>query len=159
MDVWDQEDDVVEPLNGHRSSTGQAAQAVVDTAGITVPATAPAVPPPADLRTFPTLESWVNDWFTVVFARYPGAGRRWCPLWWQHPEAVHRLKDLYWAWEVLRLKDDLGMSVWLEQMDRQRDRLMADDGPFMNCSEDSHQLPPRLPVVPAPQGYWDGTND
>lgn len=105
---------------------------------------------------FGNVEEWVNGWFVRVFARHPGPNRRWCARWWDHPEAIHRLEDLWRSWEALRLKEDLGMSTWLrEHLDPQRDRLMADGGPFHSCDESQHHRPPELPTTAAPAGFWD----
>ena len=113
---------------------------------------------PAAQRMYPNLEAWVSGWFVRTFARYPGPDRRWCAKWWHHPEAIHRLEDLWRSWEALRLRDDLGMSTWLrEHLDPQRDRLMAEGGPFHSCDKDNHELPPDLPVKPAPDGWWQMT--
>jgi hypothetical protein len=113
---------------------------------------------PMAQRVFPDLEAWVTGWFVQVFARHPGPDRRWCSKWWDHPEAIHRLEDLWRSWEALRLRDDLGMSTWLrEHLDPQRDRLMADAGPFQSCDKTEHNRPPDLPVVPAPEGWWRRT--
>jgi len=113
---------------------------------------------PRAQRVYPNLEAWVAGWFVRTFARYPGPDRRWCARWWDHPEAIHRLEDLWRSWEALRLKEDLGMSTWLrEHLDPQRDRLMAEGGPFHSCDKDNHELPPDLAAVPAPAGWWEMT--
>lgn len=112
--------------------------------------------PPNPARFYPTLEMWVSKWFVHAFAAHPGPNRRWCSQWWDHPEAIYRLEDLWRSWETLRLNKNLGMSTWLrEHLDPQRDRLMSDNGPFMSCDVGQHNPPEPLRVDPAPKGFWD----
>lgn len=115
---------------------------------------APQPDPPVLQRVYPGVDAWVTEWFAPMFARHTGPDRRWCAYWWEHEEAVLLLQDMWRAWETLRLKEDLGMSVWIrEHLYPLLDRLMAEGGPFQSCAEDQHNPPPALPVRPAPAGW------
>src|SRR4051812_29699078 len=48
-----------------------------------------------------SLDAWVNDYFTVVFARAVGGEMRWCSQWRDHREALTRLEALWRSWETL----------------------------------------------------------
>src|SRR5579875_3030989 len=61
---------------------------------------------------FPDLESWVNGFFVVTFAR-PGSEACWCERWWDHPEAVLRLDALWRTWEAAALDPVHGAADWL----------------------------------------------
>ncbi|GAB93457.1 DUF4913 domain-containing protein [Gordonia rhizosphera] len=76
--------------------------------------------------------------------------RRWCPRWFEHPEAVSRLEALWRAYEALRLDPATGMSTWWrDHADYHMKMLMAPDGPFEACSADqghSDRTPTELPT-------------
>ncbi len=62
--------------------------------------------------------------------------------WWEHDEAVSRLKALWHAWEVLRLQPGTGIGTWYrEHLDHQLPILMGARGPFYQCSETVHREP------------------
>jgi hypothetical protein len=112
----------------------------------------PAVPPSG----FTSLEQWVTEWFAIVYARRTGGEARWCPCWWAHAEAIHRLEALWAAWEALRLDPKLGMGVWYrDHLDHQLPILTSQRGPFAACNVDRHSPPDPLPVRPAPPRWWD----
>ena len=114
--------------------------------------------PPAPEPAFPTVETWVTEWFAPTFAHRPGSTIRWCPVWWEHAEAIVRLTMLWRTWEVLRLDAAVGMGSWFrDHLDPQLHILMGPDGPFSACDVDgerAHNPPPELPVRAAPAGYW-----
>jgi len=113
---------------------------------------------PAPEPAFPTVETWVAEWFAPTFARRPGGTIRWCPVWWEHAEAIVRLTMLWRTWEVLRLDPAVGMGTWFrDHLDPQMHILLGPDGPFSACEVEgdrAHNPPPELPVQPAPAGYW-----
>lgn len=112
---------------------------------------------PAELR-YPDLRTWVEEFYVVAFARPTGAEYRWCPMWWDHVEAILRLESLWRAWEYLRLDGQTGMAVWLrDHLDHQLPRLMAPAGPFARCSADRasrpHEPDQMLTAIHPPAGW------
>ena len=88
------------------------------------------------------LADWVSDHFVPVFRRTLGGEYRWCGQWWEHDEAVSRLKALWHAWEVLRLQPGTGIGTWYrEHLDHQLPILLGARGPFYQCSETVHREP------------------
>ena len=105
-------------------------------------------------------EDWVSDYFVPMFRRTLGGEYRWCAQWWQHAEAISRLSALWQAWEVHRLQPGTGISLWYrEHLDHHLPILMGPRGPFYQCSEDTHREPHEAALVPAPDGWWDTTDD
>lgn len=108
---------------------------------------------------YATVEAWVTEMFGPIIRRpRVGQGWRWCPQWWQHPEAVARLEALWRSWEYLRLDGTTGMSVWWRDhcdphlaalTDRER-------SPFAQCSESKGHVgeDEPLPIEPTPAGWW-----
>lgn len=93
---------------------------------------------------YPSLESWVAEFFTLTFRRAFGGEFRWCPQWQDHPEAVLRLDALWRAYESLRSDGPLGMATWLTNfLDPQMAVLLGRGGPFGQCSTDRHTVGPR----------------
>ncbi|PXY16644.1 hypothetical protein BAY60_36070 (plasmid) [Prauserella muralis] len=107
---------------------------------------------------YPDVEAWVTDWFAQIIRRPRIKGWRWCPQWWQHPEAIDRLEALWRAWEALRLDGTTGMSVWWrDHCDPHLAALTDQDrSPFKQCSEERGHVgeDEPLPVEPAPSGFW-----
>lgn len=88
---------------------------------------------------YPSLESWVDEFFTPTFRRAFGGEFRWCSRWQDHPEAVLRLDALWRAHESLRSDGPLGMATWLTSfLDPQLIILLGRAGPFSQCSQDRH---------------------
>ncbi|MBA3489034.1 MAG: DUF4913 domain-containing protein, partial [Longispora sp.] len=68
---------------------------------------------------YPSVTEWITGWLahnlerrvrgTSANAHIPA---RWCPTWWDHPEAVARLTALWRAWEALQPDPGSGMSSW-----------------------------------------------
>jgi hypothetical protein len=111
---------------------------------------APAEPAFADVQT------WVEDYFVLVFGRSVGGEFRWCPRWWDHVEAITRLEALWRTWEHLRLDPQTGIAVWLrDHLDHQLPRLMAPTGPFARCTPDRHEPDRPLPATPPPPTWPD----
>ncbi|GAB3463310.1 hypothetical protein GCM10027570_50450 [Streptomonospora sediminis] len=90
------------------------------------------------------LVTWVNDFLVPVYAGpleggSSGAGPApWCPVWWEHHEAVGRLHALRLAYEELadtRVSGPSGPAVWhRDHLDPALDRLRSPEGPFAACS-------------------------
>lgn len=85
-------------------------------------------------------------------------GRHWCPEWWQHPEAVARLKSLFEAYK--QADEDNTMSAWwVQHWDPQSRILFSPVGPFKNCQRQhafldrAQDYTPRLVTV-APPADW-----
>ena len=102
---------------------------------------------------FPDLESWVHEFFVLTFGRYAEQGR-WCPRWWDHPEAVLRLDALWRTWEAASLDPVHGVADWIHhRLDHNLAELFSVDGPFALCAEGRHVPTPVLPVSPPPDNF------
>ncbi|GAA4903753.1 DUF4913 domain-containing protein [Streptomonospora salina] len=91
------------------------------------------------------LVTWVNEFLVPV---YVGAGEdlkgdadgraAWCPVWWEHHEAVGRLHALRLAYRELSdtaVSGPSGPAVWhREHLDPALERLRSPRGPFAACS-------------------------
>jgi hypothetical protein len=110
---------------------------------------------------YATLGDWVTDWLGQVVERRvrtedvstKGYLARWCPSWWDHPEAVSRLGALWRAWESLRLDPSVGMSTWWrDHWDPHWGDLTSEYGPFSTCTEEGKHIGPAapLPLTPPP---------
>lgn len=107
---------------------------------------------------FPDLESWVNGFFVITFAR-PSGQIRWCANWWDHPEAVLRLDAMWRTWEAAALDPVRGMAAWLrDHLDPNLGILFSSTGPFADCSDGRHVKPPELPVSATPPKWWSASN-
>jgi hypothetical protein len=107
---------------------------------------------------FPDLESWVNGFFVLTFAR-PGCEVSWCERWWDHPEAVLRLDALWRTWEAAALDPVRGVADWLrDYLDPGLLMLLSPAGPFAGCREGTHAGPSALPVSPAPPRWWSASH-
>ncbi|MBW0115285.1 DUF4913 domain-containing protein [Pseudonocardia sp. KRD-169] len=59
----------------------------------------------------------------------------WCPLWWEHPEAVFRLEALRRAWTELAPEPGAAMSIWIrDHLDPCLRELLTPLGPFADCA-------------------------
>ncbi|MGV9823388.1 DUF4913 domain-containing protein [Nocardia xishanensis] len=90
---------------------------------------------------------------------------RWCPMWWDHGEAVSRLGALWRAFERMRQGDGVEMNVWwLHHAVPTMEALMdPEKGPFQYCSVNGgHKRRLRaLPVVEIPEAikFPDGFDE
>jgi hypothetical protein len=116
----------------------------------------------AQPRMYPSLEAWVSDYFTPMFLhRAADAARaRWCSRWWEHAEAIARLKLLWNCWEAARWRPQARPGWWLD-LDHHLPILLGTDGPLRHCRVPSgdrpgkHQ-PEQVPAnEPAPPDWWD----
>jgi hypothetical protein len=105
---------------------------------------------------YPNVEAWVTEEFTSIYAKAVGGDFRWCPRWWEHTEAYLRFEALWRAWERLRLDPAFGMAHWYrDYFDISLSMIVGPRGPFSRCSPERHEPIRQLPVVPAPEGYWE----
>lgn len=95
---------------------------------------------PTDEDPYPTLDSWVQDYFCATFQRPLGGEFRWCSQWREHREAVVRLGALWCSWKALRRDPALGLSSWFHNfLDPQLSIIMGSKGPFVQCSSTRHE--------------------
>lgn len=81
-----------------------------------------------------SLVTWVNDFLVPV---YVGEALPWCPVWWEHHEAVGRLHALRLAYQELTdtaVSGPTGPGIWhRDHLDPALTRLCAETGPFASC--------------------------
>ena len=100
------------------------------------PATAEAPAP-----VFSSATEWANKWFAPMTQR---SVRKWCPTWWEHPEAQLRIESMWRTWEAARLDSVSGMSTWLlHHFDPHMAQLTSVEGTFCSCTLDKHNTPPQ----------------
>jgi len=107
------------------------------------------------------LAAWVQEHFATVEFYTDAQKIRWCPTWWEHPEAVERLKALWLAYRMIEVSDDLAAvsEWWLNHWDAHRVILFHDKGPFRNCDAERGHLTSKsdqrvLPVPALPPDTW-----
>jgi hypothetical protein len=59
------------------------------------------------------LIEWVHDTVAAITARPLRGEFAWCPLWWEHPEAVFRFEALHGAWTELAPEPGAALSIWI----------------------------------------------
>lgn len=97
------------------------------------------------------VHAFVEGWFAPTISRPLGGTHRWCPSWWDHPEAELRLDALWRAYEHLQGDPDLGPITFLtHHLDPTLAVLLAPTGPFARCTPDRHEPHQPLPTNPAP---------
>ncbi|MBW0108373.1 DUF4913 domain-containing protein [Pseudonocardia sp. KRD-182] len=78
---------------------------------------------------------WVHDTITSMIARPLRGELTWCPLWWEHPEAVFRLEALRRAWTELAPEPGAAMSIWIrDHLDPCLRELLTPLGTFADCT-------------------------
>ena len=110
----------------------------------------------------PRLDAFVEKYIAHVYRREVSARGseskvRWCPMWWEHAEAVGRLEALWTAWEEARLGAGAEMAGWWVTLaDPIMAALLDPEGVFKYCSvADGHRTTMRvLPTVAAPEGWF-----
>lgn len=77
---------------------------------------------------------WVHTTLLPLVQR-SAARVTWCPLWWEHSEAIGRLEMLRRAWEQAVASDDGdALSTWMiHHVDPHLDELLKSTGPFERC--------------------------
>jgi hypothetical protein len=98
------------------------------------------------------VHGFVEGWFAPTISRPLGGTHRWCPTWWDHPEAKERLDALWRAYEHLQDDHDLGPITFLNNhLDPTLQVLLAPTGPFARCTPDRHEPHQPLPLNPQPR--------
>jgi hypothetical protein len=102
------------------------------------------LPPPK--RKFNDVTEWVEGWLMPNIERRISNTKRWCGLWHEHREVVHRFNILWRSWEqVVADKDPLLLSDWYtDHLDKHLTAIFSSDGPFAACSPDRHSPRRRL---------------
>lgn len=87
--------------------------------------------------------SWVDEHFRII--EYPGRGIAWCSQWWEHPEALARIRAMWQAYlaaEVSMGQGEMGAmsSWWIHHWDRHTPILFDKNGPFRYCESPGRHL-------------------
>ncbi|MGV9336623.1 DUF4913 domain-containing protein [Nocardia sp. NPDC003726] len=93
--------------------------------------------PTAPPLEYPSLGDFVHGFLVYAYARQvtDTHERVWCPQWWRHPEALHRLHTLWRTYEELHATGPLGVSAWwCDHADLHMPKLLDPDGCFKFCS-------------------------
>ncbi|WP_104168910.1 DUF4913 domain-containing protein [Arthrobacter sp. SX1312] len=78
------------------------------------------------------LVDWVEGLAAMLESVDRSQNQYWCSQWWNHPEAVDRLRGLYEQW--LEAQASGGMSSWwIDHFDRHATVLFSKRGPFGEC--------------------------
>ncbi len=101
------------------------------------------------------LIEWVHRHVAAVIARPLRGEHKWCPQWWEHPEAIFRFTALHRAWTELAGEPGSALSIWIrDHLDPCLRELLAPAGPFTDCthserhrSRDAHTSLPTLPTA------------
>lgn len=81
------------------------------------------------------LIAWVHRHVTAVIARPLRGELLWCPLWWEHTEAVFRFEALRRSWSELAHEPGAAMSTWIrDHLDPCLRELLSPLGPFSDCT-------------------------
>lgn len=110
---------------------------------------------------FERFEDWVDQWLAAVISRRLTAESLWCPQWWRHPEVAIRLAALHRGWEAARVSDEplAQSSWWVYHFSPHWRDISATNGPMSKCTGGQHTTTKTLPVVPAPDGWFDPSAD
>lgn len=110
-------------------------------------------PEPLDMD---VLYDWVNEniseWAQRKTVTGSGSsGTRWCPEWFEHPEAISRLWALRRSWMEFVVQPGSAMTVYFrDYFDTTMDRLTGESGPFCVCSLAGHTDSAKFLVQSAP---------
>jgi hypothetical protein len=99
---------------------------------------------------------WMHATITSVIARPLRGDLIWCPLWFEHPEAVMRLEALRRAWIELAPEPGASMSIWIrDHLDPCLRELMSPLGTFADCHHSSRQrgTGTHTPLPTLPRSY------
>ena len=104
------------------------------------------------------LIEWVHDTVAAITARPLRGEYAWCPLWWEHPEAVFRFEALHGAWTELAPEPGAALSIWVrDHLDPCLQVLLDPNGPFADCAHTErrggpsvHRPLPTLPTTTPP---------
>lgn len=111
----------------------------------------PPAPPTGKVEqwTCGTLSEWVEEVFVWHFVRdHQTQHWYWCPMWWDHVEAVSRLLALWDAWEAMNTAaaPGAGLAAWYHELDHQLPILMGPHGPFRLCKAGVRHEPADAPL-------------
>ncbi|WP_219414180.1 DUF4913 domain-containing protein [Pseudonocardia nigra] len=96
--------------------------------------TEPTEPPEITELDGDALIEWVHTTVTPVIARPLRGEIKWCPQWWEHPEAVFRFAALQRAWTELAGEPGAALSIWIrDHLDPCLRELLNPLGPFADC--------------------------
>ena len=96
---------------------------------------------------------WVHTHITSMIARPLRGDLTWCPVWWEHTEAVFRFEALHRAWAELAAEPGTAMSVWIrDHLDPCLRELLSPLGPFADCAHNERYrtITTHTPVAPLP---------
>lgn len=83
--------------------------------------------------------SWVETTISALESLDVDNNMHWCPQWWDHPEAVDRLRALHLQQLVaMPTRDDPAGSLsswWVDHWDRHAVVLFGRTGPFGQCRD------------------------
>jgi hypothetical protein len=99
------------------------------------------------------LIEWVHRSVAGVIARPLRGELKWCPVWWEHPEAVLRFEALHRAWTELAAEPGVALSLWIrDHLDPCLRELLNPLGPFADCSHNERYrtLNPHTPLPTLP---------
>lgn len=105
------------------------------------------------------LVSWVHQCITGIIARPLRGELMWCPRWWEHPEAILRMRALHRAWAELASEPGVAMSLWLrDHLDPCLRELLNPLGPFADCAHNERyrSLNGHTPLATLPTAAPDG---
>ncbi|RBP98821.1 DUF4913 domain-containing protein [Bifidobacterium xylocopae] len=104
---------------------------------------------------FANVWDFVYRWLRHMYKRrVSGNAARWSSTWFDCPEAVSRLTELWRVWEISRRDETTGMAVWWrDYCDPTMDRLMSETGPFADCEVNGRSTDP-LPCALPPAGRF-----
>ncbi|WP_235215613.1 DUF4913 domain-containing protein [Phaeacidiphilus oryzae] len=97
------------------------------------------------------LTLWTHQLLLPIYGREVTSSAPWCPVWWEHPEAVAQLHALWLAWQALTGagSDPLGPANWhRDYLGPVMGSLRDPAGPFAGCKPGTHR-DKRPPAVEA----------
>lgn len=123
------------------------------------PATSPGAEEPTEQELIDQFAEWVEAMVHDVESVPDDPNTRyWCPRWWDHPEAVARLRALYE--EYIRAAAENALSAWyIYHWDGHAKTLFAPTGPFERCRtthsffDRAETYTPRLVTEAVPQNW------
>lgn len=89
------------------------------------------------------LSIWVDDLLLPIYGRETGSMAPWCPLWWEHREAVAQLYGLWMTWAELTGPGSAltGPANWhRDYLGPVMASLRDPAGPFAGCKAGAHRV-------------------
>lgn len=106
---------------------------------------------------FATVDLFVERFVLPNFVHKVSQRVRWCPMWWEHAEAITRLEAIWEAFEVMRLLPPPSLSTWLrDHFDVHMSTLTDPEGVFFNCDWERgfHKAGDPWPNQAPPEGMF-----